>query len=70
MKQYLKPVTEIERGWMPDGPILAGTNGPSGTLDKREGLPIFGGTLHDPSFGSSASFSKYATWKEDDETEE
>lgn len=66
MKKYIKPVTEIEKGWVMDGPILAGTQTPSGgTLDKREGLPIYGGSLRDPSFGTSGSFSRFSTWEED-----
>lgn len=69
MKIYQKPTTEIDI--VPQWEHFMGSLEPAGDRPGgfHDGLPIMGGSLRDPSFGSSATFSRYSVWMEDEEIE-
>ena len=65
MKLYQKPETMIEMTPQCEEVFMASTLG-----DKqgfRDGLPITGGALVDPSFNAHSGFSRYSLWDEDAE---
>ncbi len=72
MKIYQKPITDIDIVPQWEGHFMAsGLEKPTGDkLGGFGGLPIWGGTLKDPSFGNSTTFSRYSVWMEDEEIDE
>lgn len=70
MKIYQKPATDIdimpqwEQHFMMSDQLYGDK---PGSMDG--GLPIFGGSLRDPSFGNTSTFSRYSVWMDDEEIE-
>lgn len=70
MKIYQKPTTDIDivPQWE-DSFMGASLDALGERPNIYDGLPILGGSLRDPSFGNSSTFSRYSVWMEDEEIE-
>jgi hypothetical protein len=70
MKIYQKPTTDIDVAPQWEGNFMYASLDPLGDRPNvHDGLPIFGGTLRDPSFSNTSTFSRYSVWMEDEEIE-
>lgn len=67
MKHYQKPETMIEMTPQCEEVFMASDPLSGDKQSFRDGLPIMGGALVDPSFNASSSFSRYSLWDEDAE---
>ena len=70
MKIYQKPTTDIDIVPQWEGHFMgASMDLLGGRPNVYDGLPIWGGSLRDPSFSNSSTFSRYSVWMEDEEIE-